>query len=282
MPFLYAQTEEKSPQGAVLHHVVDIPSLDQLVAFCTDDRVCAKMLQHENVKLVTFSPIYDVAVSNGMFCDSVEFLDDSIYFGELTPGMAEWLSSVSEKTLSLKEGRFGRGIPDCIINAIEGESDAILSKLKEGVDELCRFRDETEKEGYGPGTIGLPVYLFRSIFLNAPRFPGRIGEEVYLYGTLEAHAGETPVPARDYAIRSGVLDAELDHVYLCPDSQAFFIGIESFVRLPDATAFPMVIAHQQRRWPWEYDETDYKKALLTDILRINRKRKAENIPPFWE
>jgi len=282
MPLLYAQTEDKSPQGTVLHHVVDIDSLDQLVAFCTNDRVCAKMLQHENVKLVTFSPIYDVAVSGGVFCDSVEFLDDEIYFGEITPGMAKWLSSVSGKTLSLEEGRFGSRIPGRKIGAIGGECDGILSELKKGVDELCRFRHKTEKAGYGPEKGGSPAYLFRSIFLNAPRFPGKIGEEVYLYGTLEAHAGATPALARDYAIRSGVLGAELDHAYLCPDSQAFFIGIESFVRLPEATAFPMVIARQRKRWPWEYDEADFKKGLFEETLRINRKRKAENIHPFWE
>ena len=76
MPLLYTQVKMARGRSRIGHYVVDIPSFSELISFCTNTNKVSRLLATPVRTLMTYSPIYDDIVSEGHFCEDVEFLEE--------------------------------------------------------------------------------------------------------------------------------------------------------------------------------------------------------------
>lgn len=282
MPLLYVQVKENGCEDSLSigHYVLEISCERELVSFCKDNDYAGYKLGVKIDTLVSFSPIYDDAMSNEVFNDDIEFFEEEVFSGFLSMNAAAWLSALSQNSFSIQAGLFGGNIYR------SDKSPCDLRSINHLVQNLRRNHLQFAK--FYPGLhFNQPIsldgqsdkaYLFRELYL---RIPQKFTGEVCLYERLVSHTGATQEMARNAALGSGALEAELSGKYDTAESQHIFVGIESFSPLPTTRSFPVLLARQRFEWAWKYDLDDFKEKLLSEILLVNKNRRMENCYPFW-
>ncbi len=285
MPLLYTQVKMARGRSRIGHYVVDIPSFSELISFCTNTNKVSRLLATPVRTLMTYSPIYDDIVSEGHFCEDVEFLEEEVYHGYLTLGIARWLLQVSDHTPSLSPSAFGANVPKCDDDVRQREMSEIVSFIQNANIAFGSLIKQVEKvQGVGKICRNLQCgnsFLFRNIFLRAPKLLSGECDEILIYERLESHIGESPKKAKILAVKSGLDEAALDMNYYYRDYNVFYVGIESFTLLPVVSGFPVALASQSKSWPWKFNLASYKAELLAETVRVNRMRKRKNPSPFW-
>ena len=284
MPFLYAQVKERCDRCLIKHYLLDIPSLSQLRSFCNDESEVSRALHIPVQELVTFSPVYDNVVSGGGFADDVEFLEEEIYSGSLTNGIAKWLLQISEQSVNLLPGQFGMHLPgqDREDGPLETQGHlSLIVKSSHAIQCAVERQVDTFNIENTPNVTLPQTFLFRSIYLRIPKNWRDTERDIFIFERLESHVGKSPENARDLACNSGFQGAELDMKYMFPDSEVVFMGIESFTELPTMGDSPVLLACQTSEWPWKYDSKAFKDELLAETLEVNRRRQQEGLQPFW-
>ena len=241
-------------------YLLEIRNVKELIAVCTDIKTARRILKRPVDALLTFFPVYDELMANGAYCDDVELLEDELFVGDDDDELEQWLAKIERNTPRLPAGEFGSQIfPDAF--------DCPVSLSPPSVP------DDTDK-----------AFMFRHILSMQSRI-GNGGQvkpgEIKLIERILIYTGRTEAEAREKAIESGKLTAEIDAEW-DSDNDYRFRGIESFCEIRPADTFPLLLATETRQWPWEFDLKAYLSDLLDDILQINAKRKQENLNPYWE
>ena len=236
-------------------YLLEIRNVKELIAVCTDIKTARRILKRPVDALLTFFPVYDELMANGAYCDDVELLDDELFTGEYDDDLKNWLAKIERNTPLLPAGEFGSQI---FPGALDCPTPTPLPSVQ----------NDTNR-----------AFMFRHILSIRSRTGNE--SEIKLIERILIYTGRTEAAAREKAIESGKLTAEIDAEW-DSDNDYRFRGIESFCEIRPADTFPLLLATETRQWPWEFDLKAYLSDLLDDILQINAKRKQENLNPYWE
>ena len=236
-------------------YLLEIRNVKELIAVCTDIKTARRILKRPVDALLTFCPVYDELMANGAYCDDVELLEDELFVGDDDGELEQWLVKIERNTPLLPAGEFGSQI---FPGALDCPTPTPLPSVQ----------NDTNR-----------AFMFRHILSIRSRTGNE--SEIKLIEQILIYTGRTEAAAREKAIESGKLQAEIDAEW-DSDNDYRFRGIESFCEIRPADTFPLLLATETRQWPWEFDLKAYLSDLLDDILQINAKRKQENLNPYWE